>query len=1015
MGSGANDYITFNKGPYDTSSEVMRIQADGKTGIGTDAPAEKLSVVGNISASGTITVLNGDSNKWNSVYTTTSANSARWSQAYTNLVSNSAAYLSGVDISLIATTSGSWNSVYTTTKTNSANWQTGYNNAIYTVNGTANQIVATPAGSNTGNNSVTIGFAPSAVFPGDLSVRGNLYLTGSAAYINTSNLVVDDSLIYLANSNVGNLLDIGLVAHFTQAPLGYQHTGFVRRAGEGRPGTWTLFSGLTTEPLTGNNIDWADKNITLDSLSANIYAAGGNSYQWSSNYTTTNSNSANWSNWSSVSGNYALGSQYVKLSGDTMTGALSAPALSADTVTAGLYYGVPYGGSIDMRGSTLGSGGSINTTGGINGAGGSINTSGSNYGDGGPGGSINTSDYGGSINTSGNGDGIGGYIDTSGNDGGTGGSINTSGNGVNGGNISTYGGADGPGGSINTYNNGGAISTNDSGGYINTSGGGGYIRTTGGDSPGGYISTYSNGNGTGGYIDTHGEDGGGSGGYINTTGHGGYINTTGSNSGATPGGYINTSSDNENTGGYIDTHAEETGGSGGYIRTAAGTGAGGGYINTSGGNDNNGGGGYINTSGNGNTHGGYINTSGDGQSDGGNIDTTGTGSIGFGCNGTRTTVQGTATTNRSIYLPDADGTLALGSQYVKLSGDNMTGLLTNRVGISSFSLSARFIDLVHLPANDGTNPVLRFGEYDTAGGNVGFSGMYMSYNEVTNAFGISAQFAPTVLPAINIDRNAVVGARTIVAGPAFNSFSTTTPISAVSGLYVAPSNGYTGVYTFAPIAPLDVEGTMTYVASAASGTTTSNVKTQGNYVYTINYGSASLASYDITSGRTLVFTSSATTDSNPQGLCINGKYAYVVTANTSSSVFQIFDISNPSSIALLSTSTIGAGQNAFDVIVQGNYAYILTNFIGATNGYIVAYDISNPYAPVKVFATQTATNGNSNGLSMQGKYLYWSMGYQGSARVYRMDVSDPRKIPAAEQIYSTGGSVLGTMVRGKYL
>lgn len=164
--------------------------------------------------------------------------------------------------------------------------------------GTANQIVATNTGGNT-----TLSFAPSAVFSGDVSIQGNLNISGSATYINTKNLVVDDSLIYLANSNTGNLLDIGLVAHFTQAPLGYQHTGLVRRAGEGRPGTWTLFSGLTTEPLTGNNIDWADKNITIDTLSANIlgsltganvYTTGGNSNQWNSNYTTTQNNSANW-------------------------------------------------------------------------------------------------------------------------------------------------------------------------------------------------------------------------------------------------------------------------------------------------------------------------------------------------------------------------------------------------------------------------------------------------------------------------------------------------------------------------------------------------------------------------------------------------------------------------------------------------------------------------------------------------------------------------------------------------
>jgi hypothetical protein len=68
------------------------------------------------------------------------------------------------------------------------------------------------------------------------------------------------------------------------------------------------------------------------SLSGTIYTPNGNSNQWNSNFSTTQSNSARWSNWSSVSASYALGSQYVKLSGDTMTGGLSAPALSSQNI-----------------------------------------------------------------------------------------------------------------------------------------------------------------------------------------------------------------------------------------------------------------------------------------------------------------------------------------------------------------------------------------------------------------------------------------------------------------------------------------------------------------------------------------------------------------------------------------------------------------------------------------------------------------------------------------------------------
>jgi len=74
------------------------------------------------------------------------------------------------------------------------------------------------------------------------------------------------------------------------------------------------------------------------------------------------------------------------------------------------------------------------------------------------------------------------------------------------------------------------------------------------------------------------------------------------------------------------------------------------------------------------------------------------------------------------------------------------------------SVSSRSLDLIHLPANDGTNPTLRIGEYDTTSGNQGFSGMFMSYNEFTNTFGISSQFAPAVgIPAVSINRSGRVG------------------------------------------------------------------------------------------------------------------------------------------------------------------------------------------------------------------------------------------------------------------
>ena len=98
----------------------------------------------------------------------------------------------------------------------------------------------------------------SVLITNDLNVSGNIIIGGNTTSLSANNLVINDSIIYLANNSTGNTLDIGLVGHFTQT--NYQHTGIVR---DHTDGEWKFFSNVTNEPTTTINLD---ANTVFDSI-----------------------------------------------------------------------------------------------------------------------------------------------------------------------------------------------------------------------------------------------------------------------------------------------------------------------------------------------------------------------------------------------------------------------------------------------------------------------------------------------------------------------------------------------------------------------------------------------------------------------------------------------------------------------------------------------------------------------------------------------------------------------------
>jgi len=80
----------------------------------------------------------------------------------------------------------------------------------------------------------------------NVTISGNLTVNGTSTTVNSTNVTVDDPMIYIGDGNQSNALDLGVVAAFNDGT--YQHSGLVRDASDG--GRWKLFSGVTAEPTT---------------------------------------------------------------------------------------------------------------------------------------------------------------------------------------------------------------------------------------------------------------------------------------------------------------------------------------------------------------------------------------------------------------------------------------------------------------------------------------------------------------------------------------------------------------------------------------------------------------------------------------------------------------------------------------------------------------------------------------------------------------------------------------------
>jgi len=221
--------------------------------------------------------LEPSADRWDSAYTTVNTTSSDWDSSYTWVINNSAdAQFSTVSaLSLSGTFFGDGSNLIgaslpgqadlnTVVRAASGNWNNGYNTGL---------VFQGVSGSYTTFQYVNSSFLPlsGGTINGPVSIAGNLFVTGTATYINVTDFQVSDPLIYLGIQNQSDILDIGFIGVYR--PVGdsveHRHVGLIRNHQDKK---WLLFSNLSACPLSGigPNPKLDDPSIIIDTLRANL-------------------------------------------------------------------------------------------------------------------------------------------------------------------------------------------------------------------------------------------------------------------------------------------------------------------------------------------------------------------------------------------------------------------------------------------------------------------------------------------------------------------------------------------------------------------------------------------------------------------------------------------------------------------------------------------------------------------------------------------------------------------------
>ena len=252
---------------------------------------------GIVSASSIIYASGGNSDEWNSVYSTVqtfsskwesiyetafNSNSAEWEASYSALTSTSATWDASYNV--LTSTSANWDASYSALTSTSANWDASYN-ALTSTSGNWNSVYSTV---NSASAEWSAGDSKylqltGGTINGNLTINGRLTALSSATFVDT--IFTTTTALCVVNTGYGPAIYVQQQGAFDIASF-YDADALIEVLHVGNNG----YVGINT---SYPNVSGLTVNGEI-SASSVIYAFKGNSNNWNASYNALTSNSANW-------------------------------------------------------------------------------------------------------------------------------------------------------------------------------------------------------------------------------------------------------------------------------------------------------------------------------------------------------------------------------------------------------------------------------------------------------------------------------------------------------------------------------------------------------------------------------------------------------------------------------------------------------------------------------------------------------------------------------------------------